>query len=64
MCGVKEMRCTKPVRILEVLRLTELGYSQRKIAESVKCGKSTVGDIQKRCRDCNLKFQDAINMMK
>ena len=62
MCGVKEMRCTKPVRILEVLRLTELGYSQRKIAESVKCGKSTVGDIQKRCRDCNLKFQDAINM--
>lgn len=40
--------------VLEILRLTEMGYSQRKIGYSVKCGKSTVGDIQRRCREIDL----------
>jgi hypothetical protein len=35
------MRCEEPVKIIEILRLTEQGYSQREIAKSVKCGKST-----------------------
>ncbi len=56
------MRCEEPVKILEILRLTEQGYSQREIAKSVKCGKSTVGEIQKRCRNCKLQFDAAASM--
>jgi len=56
------MRCVDPVKILEILRLTEQGYSQREIARSVKCGKSTVGEIQKRCRNCNLQYNTASKM--
>ena len=56
------MRCEEPVKILEILRLSEQGYSQREIAASVKCGKSTVGEIQKRCRSCQLRY-DAANGM-
>ena len=53
------MRCEEPVKVLEILRLTEQGYSQREIAQSVKCGKSTVGVIQKRCRKCDLQYDVA-----
>ena len=56
------MRCENPMKIIEILRLTEQGYSQRDIAKSVKCGKSTVGEIQKRCRNCNLNYASAAMM--
>lgn len=56
------MRCEEPVKIIEILRLTEQGYSQREIAQSVKCGKSTVGEIQKRCRNCKLQYDAAAVM--
>lgn len=56
------MRCEEPVKILEILRLTEQGYFQREIATSVKCGKSTVGEIQKRCRNCNIQYDAAASM--
>jgi len=56
------MRCEEPVKIIEILRLTEQGYSQREIAKSVKCGKSTVGEIQKRCRNCKLQYDAAAIM--
>jgi len=56
------MRCEEPVKIIEILRLTEQGYSQREIAKSVKCGKSTVGEIQKRCRHAKLQYDTAANM--
>ena len=56
------MRCEEPVKILEILRLTEQGYSQREIAASVKCGKSTVGEIQNRCRCANLQYDAAAGM--
>src|SRR5690554_3781482 len=56
------MRCVEPVKIIEIMRLTEQGYSQREIARSVKCGKSTVGEIQKRCRNCNLQYNTAARM--
>ena len=56
------MRCEEPVKVLEILRLTEQGYSQREIAQSVKCGKSTVGEIQKRCRNCKLHYDVAEKM--
>jgi transposase len=34
------------MRIIEMLRLQEQGYSQRQIAASVRCGKSTVAEMQ------------------
>jgi transposase len=39
------------MRIIEMVRLWEQGFSQRDIATSVKCAKSTVGEIQRRCRE-------------
>ncbi|MBP1763023.1 MAG: family transposase [Firmicutes bacterium] len=56
------MMCEEPLKILEILRLTEQGYSQREIAQSVKYGKSTVGEIQKRCRNCKLQYDAAAAM--
>ncbi len=48
--------------VLEILRLTEMGYSQRKIGDSVKCAKSTVGDIQRRCREIGLSYNQAAEL--
>lgn len=56
------MRCEEPVKIIEILRLKEQGYSQREIAQSVKCGKSTVGEVQKRCQNCKLHYEAAAKM--
>jgi transposase len=56
------MRCVEPVRIIEILRLWEQGYSQREIASSVKCAKSSVGEVQKRCRAHKLTYQEASGM--
>jgi transposase len=56
------MRCTEIVNILEIARLSELGLSQREIAGSVICGKTTVGDVQKRCRDAGLTYAAAGDM--
>lgn len=56
------MRCEEPVKIIEILRLWEHGFSQRDIANSVKCGKTTVGEIQKRARDKALTYEKAAAM--
>lgn len=56
------MRCEEPMKIIGILRLSEQGYSQRDIATSVKCAKSTVGVIQKKCRECALKYEEAAVM--
>jgi len=56
------MRCEAAVKIMEILRLWEQGYSQREIAASVKCGKSTVGDVQRRCREQELGYTEASGM--
>jgi len=53
------MRCEDPVKIIEILRLWEQGLSQREIALSVKCGKTTVGEIQRRCRESGLGYAEA-----
>jgi transposase len=50
------------MKIIEILRLGEKGYSQRDIAASVKCAKSTVGVIQKKCRECGLRYEQANGM--
>ena len=56
------MRCEEAVKIMEVLRLWEQGYSQREIAASVKCAKSTVGEIQRRSREQGLGYSEASEM--
>lgn len=56
------MRCEESVKIIEILRLQEQGHTQREIARSVKCGKSTVGEIQKRCRTHGLNYPKASGM--
>ena len=56
------MRCEQPVKILEILRLTELGHSQRMIAKSVDCAKTTVCAIQKRSREYDLTYEKAKSM--
>ncbi len=56
------VRCEEVVTILEILRLTEAGHSQRKIAASVGCSKSTVGEIQRRCRKIGLSYGQASAM--
>jgi len=39
--------------------MTEDGYSQREIGASTKCGKSTVGDIQRRARESGLTYEES-----
>lgn len=56
------MRCTETVRILEIVRLWEHGLSQREIAASVNCGKSTVNDIQQLWRKSGLQYDEALKM--
>jgi transposase len=50
------------MKIIEVLRLWELGYSQREIASSVNCSKSTVVGIQQRCAQVGLLYETAREM--
>lgn len=44
---------------IEILRLTEKHHSQRQIANSVKVSKTTVHEIQKRCREIGLSYNQA-----
>jgi transposase len=50
------------MKILEVLRLAEMGYPQTKIKESAKCARSTVGEILKRCKEAELTYEKAKEM--
>jgi transposase len=43
------MRSVATMTIVEILRLSEMGLSQREIARSAGCGKSTVGDLLRLC---------------
>jgi transposase len=53
------MRCSDTLRILEIMRLGEQGLSQRDIAAGACCAKSTVGDVQRRCKEFALTYTDA-----
>jgi transposase len=53
------MRCKEPMKIIEVLRLGEQGHTQRDIASSVKCSKTTVTRIRKRCTELGLSYESA-----
>jgi transposase len=47
------------MKIIEMLRLAEQGFSQRHIAASVNCSKSTVGEIQRKCRTAGIGYGKA-----
>jgi len=53
------MRFKEPMKIIEVLRLWEKGHSQREIAASVNCAKSTIAGIQQRCLEIGLSYEAA-----
>ena len=50
------------MKITEMLRLKEMGFSQRDIAKSSGCGKSTVGDVMKRCQLAGVDYNTARSM--
>ena len=50
------------MKLLEILRLFEMGYPQTKIKDSVKCARSTVGKVLKRCREASLTLEKAQSM--
>jgi transposase len=47
------------MKIIEILRLWEHGHSQRKIATSINCSKSTVAGILRRCEEAGLSYETA-----
>lgn len=57
------MRCLDPMKVTEILRLSEMGgLTLRQIGESVGCSKTTVGEIKNRCKECGLSYDDAREM--
>ena len=53
------MRRTEKMKIIEILRLSEKGITQREIAASAGCGKSTIGDVLKLCREKGITYETA-----
>ena len=53
------MRCEEPMKIIELLRLWEQGYTQREIAASINCSKTTVAGLQKRLKETGLSGRTA-----
>ncbi len=57
------MRCLGVMKITEILRLIEMGgLTFRQIGENIGCSKTTVREINKRCRECGLTYDDAKEM--
>jgi len=56
------MRSTEKMKILDMLRMAEMGLSQRQIAASSGCGKSTVGKVLKICSDKSITHEKATLM--
>jgi transposase len=50
------------MKIVEILRLSELGVSQRKIAASAGCGKTTICRVQKICAEKDISHETAKQM--
>ena len=50
------------MKIIEMLRLSEMGMPQRDIAASGGCGKSTVGEVLKLCKDKGINHEAALQM--
>jgi transposase len=44
------------MKIIEMLRLSEMGLTQRQIAAGAGCARSTVGEVLKLCKDKSIDF--------
>ena len=56
------MRSTDDMKIVEMLKLRAMGLTQRQIAASAGCAKSTVGDVLKLCRETGVSYDTASQM--
>jgi transposase len=50
------------MKIIEILRLHEMGMTQREIGKSAGCGKSTVGDVLRLCKNKGINHEIASKM--
>jgi len=50
------------MKIIEMLRLSEMGFSHRQIAASGGCGKSTVGEVLKLCKEKGITHEAALRL--
>jgi transposase len=48
--------------ILEIIRLNEQGLTSREVAAGANCGKTTVNEVLKRCREAELTYEEASGM--
>ena len=56
------MRRTEKMKIIEMLRLSEMGMSQREIAAGAGCGKSTIGDVLRLCKEKGITYETALRI--
>jgi len=50
------------MKIIEILHLHEMGMTQWEIGKSAGCGKTTVGDVLRLCRDKGITHTTASHM--
>ena len=50
------------MKIIEMLRLSEKGMTQREIGASAGCGKSTVGDVLRLCQSKGITYETGSQM--
>ena len=50
------------MKIIEILRLSEMGMTQREIGASAGCGKSTVGDLLRLCQSKGITYKSGSQM--
>jgi len=50
------------MRVIEILRMHEMGMTQREIGKSAGCGKSTVGDVLRLCNEKGINHEAASKM--
>ena len=60
--GEPNMRRFATVKIREALRLKEMNVSNVQISRSMKCGRSTLIDVFRRCDELGLDFSQASQM--
>ena len=56
------MRRLEKVKIVDILRLSEMGMGHRKIASSAGCGKTTISRLLKRCQEKGITQEQALKM--
>ena len=47
------------MKVIEILRMHEMGMTQREIGRSAGCGKSTIGDVLRLCKAKDITYETA-----